>query len=64
LDAPGGTVAGGLNDMVAWAAARMLAYERPIRLNERLDIANECTHDWKQSHATTTRNLQARTCIY
>jgi hypothetical protein len=45
LDAPGGTAAGGLSDMVACAAARMLAYDRQIRLNERLDIANECTHD-------------------
>jgi hypothetical protein len=45
LDAPGGIVAGGLSDMVACAAARMLAYDRQIRLNETLDIANECTHD-------------------
>jgi hypothetical protein len=45
LDALGGIVAGGLSDMVACAAARMLAYDRQIRLNETLDIANECTHD-------------------
>jgi hypothetical protein len=61
LDVPEGTAAGGLSDMVPWAAARMLAYERPIRLSERLYIANECMHSWKQSLTTAARNLRTRT---
>jgi hypothetical protein len=51
LDAPVGTAAGGLSSMVPWAAARMLAYERPIRLNEGLYITNECMRNWKRNLA-------------
>lgn len=41
LDAPAGTAAGGLNEMVPCDAANA-AQDRPITLNERLYIANDC----------------------
>jgi hypothetical protein len=44
FDAPGGTVAGGLNEIVPCAAANV-AHDRPIRLNERRTIANECMYN-------------------
>jgi hypothetical protein len=64
LDVPEGTAAGGLSDMVPWAAARMLAYERPIRFSERLYIANECMHNWKQKpHDRSKESTDAHLCI-
>jgi hypothetical protein len=41
LDAPDGTAAGGLNEIVPCDVANV-AQDRPTRLNERLYIANEC----------------------
>jgi hypothetical protein len=64
LDAPEGTAAGGLRDMVPWAAARMLAYERPIRLSERLYITNECMHNWKQKASRPQQGIYRRAPVY
>ena len=64
LDAPAGTAAGGLNDMVPWAAARTLAYERPIRLNERLYMANKCMHNWKQKSSRPQQEIYRRAPVY
>jgi hypothetical protein len=41
FDAPDGTAAGGLIEIVPCAAARVAAHDRLSRLNERLYIANE-----------------------
>lgn len=44
LEAPDGTAAGGLNEIVPCAAASVVAHDRPIRPNERLYITNESMH--------------------
>ena len=64
LDAPDGTAAGGLNEIVPCAAANVEAHERPIKVNERRYIANEGMQNRKQSERTAARDLETRSlCI-